>query len=59
MRIVENFIYNFVCYSLIYSNQIELEKGIQEIKSLGEIKYSYINSAKILFGLPILEKGSS
>ena len=46
-------------YSLIYSNQMELEKGLQEIKSLGEIKYSYINSAKILFGLPILEKGSS
>ena len=45
-------------YSLMYSNQNELEIGLNDIKSLGEIKYSYINSAKILFGLPILEKGS-
>lgn len=43
----------------IYSNQNELEDALQEIKSLGEVKYSYLNSTKNLFRLPILEKGSS
>jgi hypothetical protein len=41
---------------LIYSNQSELEIALSEIKSMGEKKYSYLNSAKILFGLPILDK---
>ncbi len=33
----------------IYSNQEELETALEEIKSLGNIKYSYLNSARILF----------
>ena len=46
-------------YTLIYSSKIDLKYGLQEIKIVGEIKYSYINPAKILFGLLILENDSS
>jgi hypothetical protein len=38
---------------------MELEDALSAIKSNGEKKYSHVNSAKILFGFPILDSNSS
>lgn len=39
----------------IYSNHLELEKALTEIKDFGKTNYSYLKSVKVLFGYPIID----